>query len=526
MTANPLEKSETLSNSDVGDSSANAPRSLEIKADSIAHGVALMLMLTVVQRTIGFVRNIAICRFLEPSELGMWNLAESFLILAAPLIIFGIPGSFGRYVEHYRQRGQLRGFLRKTLLATTAIACAGVVLMLMFRTTVAKVAFGSDTADEYVFYTVATLVAVITYNICGNLLTALRQLRANAGIQFFNSLVFSIAAIALLATTALGAKAVLLAYLIACAVTTAGSVFLIRSAISPLPKSELNLPTSTVWTKLGPYIGWFWLSDLLMNVFNWIDRLMIVHCAGLNLDDATAMIGQYHSSRIIGILMISVSGMLGSVLLSYLSHDWEAGRRGEAESRLDFAIRLVAVAMTAVAVLTLAFAPVIFGWMLKGNFSEGFEVLHVTLAYCIWYGLLTLAANYIWCHERPVLACAAAVIGIVVNAALNYALLPRWGLAGAVSATAIANLTILTSVCVICRALGFAMRRGTVIAMLLPGCLCFGAIPALACMIAVLWHGTTRGWLFSSIEIGQIRLQLSGYLNLLPNFGMKPVHGT
>ena len=514
------------SDGSVARAASDSQSGLEINADSIAHGVALMLILTVVQRTVGFVRNVAVCRFLDPSELGMWNLAESFLILAAPLIIFGIPGSFGRYVEHYRQRGQLRGFLRNTLSVTTVIAFVGVALLLVFRSTVAKVAFGSAAADEYVIYTVATLVAVIAYNIGGNLLTALRQLRANAGIQFINSFVFSVVAIALLATTTLGAKAVLLAYLIACVLTTVGSVFLIRSAIAPLSKSEATLPSRTVWTKLGPYIGWFWLSDLLMNAFNWIDRLMIVHCAGLNLEDATAMIGQYHSSRIIGVLMISVTGMLGSVLLSYLSHDWEAGRRAEAESRLDFALRLVAVAMTAVAVATMAFAPIIFGWLLQGEFKEGFEVLHVTLAYCIWYGLLTLAANYIWCHERPVLACAAVLVGILVNIGLNYVLLPRWGLAGAVTATAFANLAILTCVGGACRALGFAMRRGTIIAILLPGCLCFGSVAALACMIAALWHGIAQGWLFSSEEITQIRMQLSGYLERLPKFGMKPVHGT
>ena len=476
-----------------------------------------MLLLTIVQRGVGFVRNVAVCRSLDPGELGMWNLSESFLVLAAPLIVFGIPGSFGRYVEHYRQRGQLRGFLKRTLLATSLIACVGVGILLALRTTVAKIAFGAADADEYVVYTVATLIAVIAYNVVGNLLMALRQVRANASVQFANSVIFSIVAILLLATTALGAKAVLLAYLIACAITTVGSVILIRSAISPLTKLEPKLLASSVWTKLGPYIGWFWLSDLLMNIFNWTDRLMIVHCAEFDRDHATAMIGQYHSSRIIGVLLISVTGMLGSVLLSYLSHDWEAGRRSEAEARLSFALRLVSIATTTIAIGTLFFAPVIYGWMLQGEFEEGFDVLHVTLAYCIWYGLLTMAANYIWCHERPVLACAAVSVGIGVNTLLNYILLPRWGLSGAVTATALANLSILVGIMLICRALGLVIHRGTMLALLLPGCLCLGAVPALACLIAVAWHGISNGWLFAPSEMAQIRLQLIGCIDRLPH---------
>ena len=60
------------------------------------------------------------CRWLDPEQLGLWDMAFSFLLLAAPLAVLAIPGSFGRYLEYYRRRGQLHVFLRRTSLVCGA----------------------------------------------------------------------------------------------------------------------------------------------------------------------------------------------------------------------------------------------------------------------------------------------------------------------------------------------------------------------------------------------------------------------
>ncbi len=67
--------------------------------------------MTVAQRLIGFGRGVLFCRWLSPEQLGQWDVAFAFLNLAGPLVVLGLPGSFGRYVEHFRHRGQFRTFL-------------------------------------------------------------------------------------------------------------------------------------------------------------------------------------------------------------------------------------------------------------------------------------------------------------------------------------------------------------------------------------------------------------------------------
>src|SRR5437016_12723672 len=104
------------------------PRHLQ--PDTLAARVTILLVANIVQRTIGFGRGSLFCRWLTPDELGTWEVAYSFLLLAAPIIVLGLPGSFGRYLERFRQQGQLRTFLRRASIWTvllTVFACGLIV---------------------------------------------------------------------------------------------------------------------------------------------------------------------------------------------------------------------------------------------------------------------------------------------------------------------------------------------------------------------------------------------------------------
>jgi O-antigen/teichoic acid export membrane protein len=70
-----------------------------------------MLVANVLQRVIGFARNLAICHFLSQQQLGMWALASSFFVMGAPLAVLGLPGTFGRFAATQAVRRQSYGGL-------------------------------------------------------------------------------------------------------------------------------------------------------------------------------------------------------------------------------------------------------------------------------------------------------------------------------------------------------------------------------------------------------------------------------
>jgi O-antigen/teichoic acid export membrane protein len=263
---------------------------------------------------------------------------------------------------------------------------------------------------------------------------------------------------------------------------------------------------------LLPFALWFWLADLLTNLFGAVDRLMIVHFAPSHGQDRLAMLGQYHSSQIIGTLLTAMTGMLAGVLLSYLSYEWESGERRRAEQLLDVSLKQIALLLTFLAAVGLLVAPGVFAGFLHNRYAEGFRVLPLTMTYCIWFGLLGVAQNYLWCRERAWWVSAAMFTGLLINVVLNAWWLPYWGLPGAVAATAIANLMTLLMVMASCHLLGMRYGRDTWVAIFIPSSLAFGGWPALAVVMLYVAVGLAGGWLLSVAQIAVVERQRDAWL--------------
>ena len=432
--------------------------------DALVTGISLMLVMTVFQRGFGFVRNVLVCRFLDPTELGLWNLAETTLILCAPLIVLGVPGTLVRYVEHFRQRGQLRPFLTRIGTATLLLASLGVAVMAVNQEWFATVALGGTQAAFFVPAILATLFVVIAFNFMSELLMSLRQVKAVAYVNFANSITFGILAVSLLYFTELRALGVVLSYGIACLLTTTGAMWLLRNLGACAPSSSAS--QTSFWAKILPFAGWIWVTDLLDNTFNAADRYMIVHFSGLEEDAALGLVGQYHCSRILGVLLISVATMLSNVLVPYLAHDWEQDRRRRVWAKMNLGFKLIGVTMIWASAAVIAFGPFIFGKVLGGAYMEGFRVLPWTMVYCVWTGLVMFGQSYLFCAEQGGLRAAAIGLGLLSNVVLNWLLLPHYGLVGAVWATSIANLVTLSLVLYFCRRNGLYVSTGVIVVVL------------------------------------------------------------
>src|SRR5690606_6501467 len=147
------------------------------KPDTLLASVVAMLLVTVVQRSIGFGRGILFCRWLEPEALGNWEMAYGFLLLAAPLSVLGLPGSFGRYLERYRQRGQLRMFLRRAIWWTGGLGCTAATLLLIFHPQFAYLVFGDPRHGGLMVLVAVVLLTVILHHFLEAVFAGLRVFR-------------------------------------------------------------------------------------------------------------------------------------------------------------------------------------------------------------------------------------------------------------------------------------------------------------------------------------------------------------
>jgi polysaccharide transporter, PST family len=466
-----------------------ASRAHLVRYESLAESVLVLLVLAVLQRAIGFVRGVLVCRWLSPDELGQWDLAFSFLTLAAPLAVLGLPGSFGRYVEYFRHRGQLATLIRRTAIACSLLTLAAAFAIAAAAPLVSQLVFGRSDQQSLVLALAVSLVAVVVFNYVTELLTALRMARTMSILQFANSVLFAGISIALLLFWRQEAVSMVAAYAMACAIVVAATLGIAairrrrRPTQSETAESVLQAKSVGIWSRLAPFAAWVWITNLLFNLFEVADRYMIVHFS--TASDPLALVGDYHSSRIVPLLMVSVAAMISTITLPHLSSDWESGLKDEVSRRLNTAIKLLSLLLFAGGLTILIAAPLLFDVVFEGKYALGLAVLPWTLAYCCLLGVSTMAQTYLWCAERARLGCVALLLGVIANVVLNLALLPRFGLLGAVLATTSANVIALGVILMFNAKLGMRLDRSTILLAFLPLALSFGPWLAGAVLVAV-----------------------------------------
>jgi len=445
--------------------------------------VIILLVATVVQRTIGLGRGVVFCRWLTPESLGEWELTYSFLMLAAPLAVLGVPGSFGRYAEHYRQRGHLRTFVRRAAGGTAVCTAIAVTLVAWFAPALSQLMFGRVDETTLVHGIGLCLGAVILQHTLTSLLAALRLYRIVTALNFVQSVLFAAISLGLLWSRPTIAS-IVWGYSIASLVASAGAIVWAWPALGGLEPAADELGHSEFWGKLMRFAFFVWATNLLTNLFAVIDRYMLVHCAGLSPAEALEQVGHYHTSRVVPLLLVSVTELLNGLLMPYLSHDWESGRREHAAARLNLAVKLTSVGMLAAGTCILAAAPFLFHVVLQGRYDEGLAVLPWTMAGCVWYGIYLIAQNYLWCAEKTWLATTPLALGLTANVLLNFALLPSYGLHGAVLAIAVSTALCLATSLVLSAKHGMQLDAGTWALAISPAAIGLGVWPAtVACLL-------------------------------------------
>lgn len=475
----------------------------ELGETTLAQSVAYLFGMSLAQRVIGLVRGLLVCIWLTPALLGPWDLTNKFFFLASPLLVLGIPGSFGRYLEYYRQHGALRSVLRRTTLVCVILCALGWLAFQLFAEPLAEVFFVQREKADLLQLAATCLLAVVAYNYLVEVLNALRLVRLNALIQFGQSVCFAVLCVVGLAWWRADATAVIVAYAGACAAMLClGGVSLARH-LRKLPSDRVVLPQRELWAKLLPFAAWIWVANLLTNLFDSSGRWMLLRWtpnATEQVQDALA--GNYHVAQLIPGLMITLASMLGGTLLPYLARDWEGGRRSRVSDTMNLAMKLLALALISGSMIVLAFKPLLFQVAFRGKFEQGEAILHLALAGCAWSALIAFIQTYLWCAERARYGCFSLAIGLGVNVLLHWLLVPNYGINGSMLATAASSLVVLGVLFVICVHAGMRLDRGTVGASLLPGLLLFGLWPAaIALALCGLVLGLRREWLFTESEL-------------------------
>lgn len=456
----------------------------ERSGDALLTGLVAMLVINAGQRLVGLARNVGFCHFLSESDLGLWALANSFFIIGAPIAVLGLPGSLGRFVEHYRLQGCLQPYLIRLTIACTIGVWIFCALMLVFPNETARVLYGKSMNADVILWTAVTLIFLVLFNSTVELVMSLRLVRLGSMLQLINTVVFTTAGVAGLAWS--GNWLVLLpAYSLACIAAVVPGLWGAWREVHNDLTSAVPYPARTMWRRIFPFAVAMWCSNLLSNLFDLSDRYMLLHLTQASSDSGQALVGHFYCGRILPNLLLSLGLMLGGIMLPYWSADWERKLFSKISLTMNNMLVVLSLLFTGLSIGAEAFSPILFDWFLGGRYRDAQEILAIGMIFACWSGLSTVAASYLMCAEKGRQYVVILGIGLIANIALNWPLILAMGLYGAALATAITNGLLLLLVLWRIHRQGCPIHRTTVLFCALPACLLLGPTIAGATLLGL-----------------------------------------
>ncbi|MCM2370484.1 lipopolysaccharide biosynthesis protein [Aporhodopirellula aestuarii] len=488
------------------------PQQREFRVDSLAVGMLVMLAMTIVGRGIGFFRGVAFCRLMDDTDVGRWSMAFGFVTLITPVMLLGIPGVLPKFTEHFRLKGQLQPFVRRIAIGT--VVCTGVFVaaMVCFPDWFGWVIFLQSQSASLIYAVAAAVVGMNVYNFASDLNASLRQVRVVSVMQLIHGVGFTVLSITWLVCGG-GFTGLVWLFAAACLVATLPGMWSLTrnwaaatsiavdpadAETSPEPDGKMSL--GSMIRRLAPYAAALWMTNLIGNLFELSDRYMILHYLPLPPEalasgsvDAIretvgqAAVGQYHSGRIIPMMLLSVGTMIAGVLMPYLSADWEAKRLSAVRLRVGDALMAVSLVFTVGGAFAILIGPWMFDVLLQGRYSDGLKLMPLALCFCTWSTLVIVGQCYLLTAEKGRSVALAMFAGLIANLVLNLILLPRFGLTGAVVATLLAHAVMMIGVWIAMVVFGYPLSTQTVMLSFLPLMLLASPWAAIVFAAAIGW---------------------------------------
>lgn len=497
---------------------SKAAETREFVSDSLATGVIFALLLTVVQRIVGFVRNILFCKIMTVEQLGQWSMVYSFLMLLAPLAVLGLPGSFCRFAEHYRKKGQLGAFVGRIGRISVALTLLLAASMLAIPGRFSNIFFRDAHQVSIVYGMAFALLFVAASNFLASLMESLRQVRVVTIMRFITGVSFAAFGTGLMLVWKDKALAATVGFGLASICTIIpGIVYLVRNR-STFANTTEKLTHSAMWKRIAPFALWLWFANVLQNMFELSDRAMLVHWSAGAAELAHNSVGQYHSGRVIPLLLVGVAAVLEGILLPFMTARVEEGKTNVAREQLNWTIKLIAISFTVASMVVILFAPLLFDWVLEGRYNDGLAVLPLTMVYCIWFSISIVGQSFAWVAEKGKWVMAATGVALILNVGINALLIPHYGLWGAVIATSVACFALMAMVLELNRWLKCPTDKGVWISAAIPFVLLLPMTVLLPVVAIITMIGLRSQLIFTTKEKEKLTREVTKVLGKVSGF--------
>ena len=405
---------------------ASAAPSVQQVTRSLVRGVAVYAIANFGIRALNFLLLPVYTRFLTPADYGTISLAETAALIVAVFCGLGLEGGLPRlYYQYVDHAEQLRDFLGSVLKFGAVNSAAVALLCIVLGAPLMHWAGPRFEVPffPYIALAIGTVALSQFINLRLSLYQAEKQPRKYAYLAAGFFLLTACASLSLVAGRHAGAVGMLLGKLLAAAAAAMLSFALVRA-----------------WMR-GRFHGHYVKETLTLSVPLLPHQLMAL---GLVAADRF-IVERYRNLTEVGLYSLAYTfGMVMSVVTTSLMQAWspmyfDINRQGDGGRQIVARIGSgMAIGLTAVALFGSAIARDFVAVFLDPRYRAVGPVIPWIIGGYLLHAMFSLLHLALFQVKRTALLWQVSLIAFAANIALNFALVPRWGMYGAAWATVIA----------------------------------------------------------------------------------------
>ncbi len=358
-------------------------------------------------------------RYIIPEEYGQLDVLQTITSILSMLLVFGLPSALTRYFysvdEAERPRLASTGFFTILMFALPATA-----LLLLFSRELAELFFPFDNSVTFIRLLCVTLLL----NLLNRYLTTLMVIKGNTHTFVFVNLSHTLLALGLNVLFVAGFRLAIVGLLLASALALVpkliAQVWILRHQL----RLEFDRALYRKMLRFG-------LPMIVANISGWIlsssDRFFLVH---------------YSSYEQVGLYSIAYkfAGGISFMLFTPFTQAWtRSAFQDQSSSNLPALInqsaRLFIAAGLFVTVASSMLIPEVLVILTTPSYYGAYVAYPFIVASLFAFSLNRLLEVPLHLKDRSGISSTLGLVAMCVNLALNFLLIPRWGILGASIAT-------------------------------------------------------------------------------------------
>lgn len=388
-------------------------------------GVTITRMLGVV---VAFVYPI----LLSQSEYGAVNVVLSLTALLALLLPLGLDVGVAR-LYYEREDDLWRGRLLTTAfyaVMVTTLATTG--LMLVFSRPLAELLYGGPAYLPYLQLALLSMPFSMANNVQLLALRLKRQIWVYNALTLTNLVVSAVTGIACIVIWHLGPAGVLVGVLAAYAVTaTAGIMVNWRDLWhAPLPERLREMLAIGLPLVLSGVSLWVLQSIDLLFLVRWVPG------------DALGLYAM--ANGVVGVLVLAINAFQnawGPFAFSVMGQE----RSESVYARTLTFLAALGAGLVVGGTLFASEGMAVVSWLTGKDYGGAAEAIGPLALGTLFYAMYLVMQTGAYIRKNTVVVAVTTALAAIVNIALNFAIIPQWGIVGAAIATALGYLTALVA---------------------------------------------------------------------------------